>query len=162
MTPAGRLAEQWDNYAAGWTEAGKEADRDQWRVARSIFVCEDEKTAKEYGKTDARSPYRHYHELQLTKIAHAKALRYLKADPEMPDEEVTLDYFVEECVIAGGVGEVTEELIALHEQTGGFGTLVYAAKDWADPNLGRRSMELLAEEVLPAVNAAIGSEAAAV
>jgi alkanesulfonate monooxygenase SsuD/methylene tetrahydromethanopterin reductase-like flavin-dependent oxidoreductase (luciferase family) len=162
MTPAGRLAEQWGNYAEGWTETGKEADRDEWRVARSIFVCEDEKVAKAYGKADLHSPYRHYHEVQLTKIAHGRALRYLKADPDMPDEDVTLDYFVEECVIAGGVNDVIEQVLALHEQTGGFGTLVYAAKDWADPTLSRASMELLAEEVMPAVNAAIGSEATAV
>jgi hypothetical protein len=33
--------------------------------------------------------------------------------------------------------------------------------DWADPSLGRRSMELMAEKVMPTVNAAIGARAAA-
>jgi hypothetical protein len=35
--------------------------------------------------------------------------------------------------------------------------LLYACHDWQDPALGRRSMELMAEEVMPRVNAAIGS-----
>jgi hypothetical protein len=35
------------------------------------------------------------------------------------------------------------------------GTLYYAGIDWADPQLGRRSMKLMAEEVMPRVNAAI-------
>ena len=41
--------------------------------------------------------------------------------------------------------------------TGDFGTLLYAGKDWEDKALGRRSMELMAERVMPAVNAAIGA-----
>ena len=34
---------------------------------------------------------------------------------------------------------------------------IYAGHDWADTKLARRSMELMAEKVMPAVNAAIGS-----
>jgi hypothetical protein len=35
---------------------------------------------------------------------------------------------------------------------GDFGTLLYAGKDWKDRELGRRSMVLLAEKVLPQVS----------
>ena len=38
-----------------------------------------------------------------------------------------------------------------------FGELVYAGLDWVDPQLARRSMELMAQKVMPAVNAALGS-----
>ena len=44
----------------------------------------------------------------------------------------------------------------LRERTGDFGEIVYAGMDWADPALARRSMELLANEVMPRVNKAIG------
>lgn len=40
---------------------------------------------------------------------------------------------------------------------GDFGTLLYAGIDWVDPRLARRSMELMAEEVMPAVNRAIAA-----
>jgi hypothetical protein len=50
--------------------------------------------------------------------------------------------------------------LAFQEQAGDFGTLLYAGKDWADPALGRRSMILMAEQVLPRVNAAMGRRAA--
>jgi hypothetical protein len=40
---------------------------------------------------------------------------------------------------------------------GGFGELVYAGLDWADPQLARRSMVLMAEEVMPRVRKAIGA-----
>jgi hypothetical protein len=33
--------------------------------------------------------------------------------------------------------------------------LLYAGKDWKDPALGKRSMVLFAEKVLPKINAAL-------
>jgi alkanesulfonate monooxygenase SsuD/methylene tetrahydromethanopterin reductase-like flavin-dependent oxidoreductase (luciferase family) len=157
--PANRLAEQWALYAGGAREGGLAADRDEWRVVRSIFVCEDERKARSYGKTDPGSPYRQHFGHLLAKFARGGALAGIKADPAMPDEDVTLDYFVEECVIAGGVAQVVEEILAVREAAGPFGTLVYAGKNWTDPELSRRSMELMVEAVVPAVNAALGREA---
>ena len=42
------------------------------------------------------------------------------------------------------------------DHNGDFGTLYYACHDWLDPTLGKRSMQLMAEEVMPKVNAALG------
>ena len=39
-------------------------------------------------------------------------------------------------------------------EVGEFGTLLYAGKDWTDRDLGRRSMILMAEKVMPRVNSA--------
>jgi hypothetical protein len=50
---------------------------------------------------------------------------------------------------------VVDQILALREQTGDFGELVYAGMDWVDPKLEKRSMQLMAEEVMPRVNAAI-------
>ena len=49
----------------------------------------------------------------------------------------------------------------MREETGDFGELVYAGMDWVDPALAKRSMQLMAEEVMPRVNAAIGKSASA-
>jgi hypothetical protein len=38
---------------------------------------------------------------------------------------------------------------------GDFGTLLYAGHDWQDPKLAHRSLELMAEKVMPAVKKAI-------
>ncbi|MGH6953687.1 MAG: LLM class flavin-dependent oxidoreductase, partial [Alphaproteobacteria bacterium] len=84
-----------------------------------------------------------------------------KADPNMPDEAMTLDYVVDSLVIAGTVESVVDQILALRESVGHFGTLVYAGHDWIDPTLARRSMILMAEKVMPAVNRAIGERAAA-
>ena len=42
-----------------------------------------------------------------------------------------------------------------------FRSLVYAGMDWVEPALNKCSMQLMAEEVMPRVNAAISKSAAA-
>jgi hypothetical protein len=56
---------------------------------------------------------------------------------------------------------VVDQLLAMREETGDFGELVYAGMDWLDPPLARRSMQLMAEQVMPRVNAAIRNSEAA-
>ena len=64
-------------------------------------------------------------------------------------------------MIHGSVNKVVDQLLALREEIGDFGEIVYAGMDWVDPELAKRSMQLMAEQVLPRVNAAIGKSAAA-
>ena len=78
----------------------------------------------------------------------------------MPDENVTLDYVVENRDPRHR-NHVVDQILAMREKIGDFGTLLYCGKDWTDPALSRRSMELMAEKVMPAVNAAIGRPVAA-
>jgi hypothetical protein len=54
------LTSQWANYAKGCVEGGHKVDRAKWRIARSIFVAEDDKVALSYGGDDPASPYRFY------------------------------------------------------------------------------------------------------
>jgi len=67
----------------------------------------------------------------------------------------TPEAITQRLVIAGTVPSVVDQLLAFRETTGDFGTLLYACHDWVDPALGRRSMQLMAEQVLPRVNAAL-------
>ena len=54
------LKSHWQNYCKGKAEAGVEPKVSDWRVARTIFVADDDKTAARYGRDDANSPYRFY------------------------------------------------------------------------------------------------------
>jgi alkanesulfonate monooxygenase SsuD/methylene tetrahydromethanopterin reductase-like flavin-dependent oxidoreductase (luciferase family) len=65
-----------------------------------------------------------------------------------------------ELVIHGSPQKVADQILAFRDKVGDFGTLLYAGKDWLDRDLGRRSMVLLAEKVLPLVNAGIAKESA--
>ncbi|MCS6891947.1 MAG: LLM class flavin-dependent oxidoreductase, partial [Rhodovarius sp.] len=146
----------WPKYVEGCARAGRPADPANWRVAKSIFVCEDAATAREYA-LGPQSPYRNYYRSLLTKLSRNGRIELFKERRDMPDEEVTLDYVLDRLVIWGTPDQVAEKILAFREQVGDFGTLLYAGKDWADRELGRRSMILLAEKVLPKVNAAIAA-----
>ena len=49
----------------------------------------------------------------------------------------------------GGPGNGTGDTEALREEIGPFGTLLMTGHDWDQPKLWRRSMELLATDVMP-------------
>jgi alkanesulfonate monooxygenase SsuD/methylene tetrahydromethanopterin reductase-like flavin-dependent oxidoreductase (luciferase family) len=63
-----------------------------------------------------------------------------------------MERLMDELVIAGSVNKVVDGLLRLREQAGDFGEIVYANMDWVDPQLARRSMELMATEVMPRLN----------
>ena len=117
---------------------------------------DDDATAERYVK-DHKGAYGFYFWNLYTKRKSAKALFSFKRDQAMPDEQVTLDYILDTMVIRGGVNRVVEQLLAFNQELGGFGTLMYCGHDWADPVLARRSMQLMAEQVMPRVNAALGA-----
>ena len=146
----------WTNYVKGCEEAERTAKSGDWRVARSIFVHDDHATALDYGKENARSPYRFYFNQLFTKLKKANRHGAFKPEPDFPDDRLTLDFIVDSLVIAGDPSSVVDQLLAFREVTGDFGTLLYAGKDWEDRSLAIRSMELMAEKVMPEINAAIG------
>ncbi|PPR10358.1 MAG: Limonene 1,2-monooxygenase [Alphaproteobacteria bacterium MarineAlpha11_Bin1] len=146
----------WNNYQQGCKDVGREADSQDWRVARSIFVHDDHNTALDYGRNNLRSPYRFYYKQLYTKLKKGNRHAVFKPKRNFPDKDLSLDYILDNIVIAGDVNSVVDQILAFREVTGDFGTLLYAGKDWEDKKLGKRSMELMAEKVMPAVNAAIG------
>jgi alkanesulfonate monooxygenase SsuD/methylene tetrahydromethanopterin reductase-like flavin-dependent oxidoreductase (luciferase family) len=153
------LPGHWANYAAGKRNAGQTANPADWRIARTIFVADDDKVAARYGKRDASSPYRYYWRMLGKKMRFSNRQIIFKTHPEQDDAELTDDYLVDRLVICGTVNRVVEQLLALREAAGEFGEIVYAGMDWVDPALARRSMELMATEVMPRVNRAIEQSA---
>lgn len=147
------VATHWPRFAEGCARIGRTADPASWRVAKSIFVADDAATARAYA-TEAASPYRFYYAQMLTKMRRAGRLNLFKPDPAMADDAVTLDDVCRQLVIHGTPDQVADQILAFREETGDFGTLLYAGHDWRDPALARRSMVLMAEKVLPKIHAA--------
>ena len=150
------LNSHWDNYQEGKNSVQQKANPADWRVARTIFVSDDASTAKRYGREDANSPYRYYYRQMLTKMMMSKRHVIFKKRVDEDDSHVTMDRLLDELVIAGTVEDVVQQILTLREQVGPFGEIVYAGMDLVDPALGRRSMELMAHEVMPRVNQALG------
>ena len=144
----------WGKYVPGCEKAGRPVDPANWRVAKTVFVSDDADVAQRYGKGED-SPYRFYYKQLLHKLRKAGRTNLFKHAKDAPDDSVTLDGVINDLVITGTPGQVTEQLLAFRAQTGDFGTLLYCGIDWADSKLGKRSMKLMAEKVMPMVNAAI-------
>jgi alkanesulfonate monooxygenase SsuD/methylene tetrahydromethanopterin reductase-like flavin-dependent oxidoreductase (luciferase family) len=144
----------WPNYVEGCAKGGRPADPRNWRVAKSIFVADDEATARRYA-TDPNGPYHFYYHSLFTKLKRGGRANLFKTHKDQPDEELNVPTITEQLVIYGTPNQVAEQILAFRDQVGDFGTLLYAGHDWMDKKLARRSMELMADKVMPAVNKAI-------
>jgi alkanesulfonate monooxygenase SsuD/methylene tetrahydromethanopterin reductase-like flavin-dependent oxidoreductase (luciferase family) len=150
------LPSHWANYQEGKAAVGAAADPADWRVARTIFVGDDESVAKRYAR-DANSPYMFYFQQLMAKFFKSGRTSIFKEDQAQPDHTITLDYVADRLIWHGTVDRIVDHILSLRDEIGDFGELVYAGMDWLDPVLARRSMELMATEVMPRVNRATGS-----
>ena len=147
----------WDSYVQGKQNIGVVADPADWSVAKCVFVADDDATAQRYGYGE-QGPYHFYFKQLIRKlVGFGNRGNLFKADQSMPDSLITPEYVNRKLTLCGTVDSVVDQILAFREEIGEFGTLVYACQDWIDPRLGKRSMELMAEKVMPAVNAAIAS-----
>jgi len=151
------VASHWPRYVEGRKAVGAEPHPSEWRVAKSIFVADDYRVARRYGLS-AEGPYHFYFKQLIRKlVGFGGRSNLFKLDQSEPDANITADSVTPKLVIAGTVNSVVDQILAFREKIGDFGTLVYACHDWLDPALGKRSMQLMAEEVMPRVNAAMRS-----
>lgn len=150
-------ASHWPKYVEGCERADRPVSAKNWRIARSIFVADDEATAKSYAR-DPGSPYRYYFEQFVLKLIKAGRSDLIKRDRSAPDSSIDIEDVMDQLVFHGTPDKVAEQILAFREETGDFGVLTYAGHDWVDRNLARRSMVLMAEQVLPKVNEAIGDK----
>jgi alkanesulfonate monooxygenase SsuD/methylene tetrahydromethanopterin reductase-like flavin-dependent oxidoreductase (luciferase family) len=152
------VASHWPRYVEGCEASGRQPRVGDWRIAKSIFVGDDEQVAQRYGH-GPQGPYHFYFKQLIRKLVGAGNRGNLfKLDQNEPDASITADTMTPKLVLAGTVSSVVDQILAFREKVGPFGTLYYPCHDWVDPKLARRSMQLMAEQVMPKVNAALKEE----
>jgi alkanesulfonate monooxygenase SsuD/methylene tetrahydromethanopterin reductase-like flavin-dependent oxidoreductase (luciferase family) len=137
-------------YLEGRAGAGLPSDAAGWRVARSIFVADDEATARRYALSEEGAHGFYFHVMR-TKLAKAGALDIMRDKPGSPVADLSARRTLQRLVIAGTPESVAEQIVAFRHEVGPFGTLLYTGHDWVYPELAKRSMELMATEVWPRV-----------
>jgi alkanesulfonate monooxygenase SsuD/methylene tetrahydromethanopterin reductase-like flavin-dependent oxidoreductase (luciferase family) len=130
----------------GARRAGREADRAIWRICRDIHVAPTTEQARAEARDGAMG--RAFRDYVLPLVRSTGRVKVFKVDPEMSDDDVTVDYLLDNVWIVGDPPTVTAKLHRLYNDLGGFGTLIMLAYDWEPTEVGARSMELLAKEVL--------------
>jgi alkanesulfonate monooxygenase SsuD/methylene tetrahydromethanopterin reductase-like flavin-dependent oxidoreductase (luciferase family) len=144
---------QIESYLEGRRSAGLSIDASGWRAARSVFVADEESTARRYAHREEGAHGFYFHVMR-TKLAKAGLLDLMRDFPGQPDSELSTRRCTERLVIAGTPESVADQILAFRNDVGAFGTLLYTGHDWADPVLARRSMQLMATEVWPRVDRA--------
>tara|TARA_B100001250_G_scaffold398616_1_gene407078 strand:- start:768 stop:1838 length:1071 start_codon:yes stop_codon:yes gene_type:complete len=138
----------WEKYVEGCSRGNFKITANDWRVAKTVFVAEDLKTAKEYA-LGPDSPYVFYFKQLFKKFVALGKLDLFKTSINQPDHEITLEKVCEKLIIWGTPEKVIDDLSKFKEEVGDFGMLMYAGVDWLDPSLAKKSMTLMAEKVIP-------------
>jgi alkanesulfonate monooxygenase SsuD/methylene tetrahydromethanopterin reductase-like flavin-dependent oxidoreductase (luciferase family) len=142
------VASHWDAVVEGGKRTGRIPDRREWRIVREVFVADTDDDAYQGCVRGAMG--RMMSEYLLPLFNDFQFTKYLKADPDVPDADVTPEYLVDHGWLVGSVKTVTRKLGEMYEELGGFGTLLLFTFDYADdPAPWLKSMRLLAEEVMP-------------
>ncbi len=147
----------WHQQVLECDKIGIEPNPSLWRVGRTLLVTETDEEARDY----LRSPdcaIRWYFHWLLDAITYSGATQILKndSDIDMPDEELSVDYCIDNLVISGSPKTVANGLAQFREEVGPFETLVSSHHDWVHESLWRRHMEFLSMDVMPRFRESVG------
>jgi alkanesulfonate monooxygenase SsuD/methylene tetrahydromethanopterin reductase-like flavin-dependent oxidoreductase (luciferase family) len=148
------VANIWETYETAAVEAGNEADRSDFKIARAVFLADTTKEAQKLArKNSVTGGFRYICDL-LDRSGRSRGM--FKRDQDTPDSEVDVDYWMREQIIAGDPDYALDRILEMTEETGKFGTLVMMGYDWDDKDSWVNSLELYANELMPKVNTALG------
>ena len=139
------LGSHWSVMEEQSTRHGTHVDRSRWRLVAPVYLAE----TLEQARADVRfglEEWLHY-------FTHVAALPLLPPGLEIDDIDMLIDLFNMSGLAVVGTPDMAVEMIRrLEEQSGGFGTFLITANDWANREATLRSYELFARHVIPAVN----------
>jgi limonene 1,2-monooxygenase len=145
------LPTQWSFAEASAAEHGTTVDRVDWRVLMAFHIAE----SREQARAEAVDGLQNWHNNYNVKVLG-------RPDAKHVDDKWELLEAVSGGGAAGGgtavVGtpdDLIEAIMHMRELTGGFGTVLGFAHDWAAPDQMARSWELVARKVIPAINGTI-------
>jgi len=122
--PASIAKSHWEQYEIGCDIVGVKADRNKWRIARSILVTESDQEAADY-LANPNSTYGWYYDYIIEDMQCFNMLKVLKPSQDIPDSEVTRENCLDWMVISGSPETVLDKLVAFVDYLGGpFGNLL--------------------------------------
>ena len=115
------LKTHWQAVLDGAEKSGKTPSRDDWRIAREVYIAETDKEARDKAINGMLG--RVYREYLLPLFKSFGMISLYKHHPEVPDSDVTIEYLAEYCWLVGSPKTIVDKLGAMHQETGGFGCL---------------------------------------
>jgi limonene 1,2-monooxygenase len=147
MSTAGLLAlpTQWSFAEDAAAKAGLTVDRKNWRVVMTWHIAE----TREQARAEARDGLMRWHnEYNVGTLMRPGATAF-----KSPDDAVDQIAFSEGAAsVIGTPDDLVQAIRALIQTSGGFGTVIGFAHDWANRENTRRSWDLVARYVVPEIN----------
>jgi limonene 1,2-monooxygenase len=133
------LGTHWNTLEERAAEFGQTVDRSSWRLVGPMHIAPTEEQARAevaYGLADW--------------IDYFRKVAALPLAPESDDPNKLVDAVNDSGLAVIGTPEMAvAQIERLQSQSGGFGTYLFMAHDWASPSDTRASYELFAKEVMP-------------
>jgi len=144
------LAQQWEFAEDAAKKAGTQVSRANWRVLLSWHVAE----TREQARREAREGLMRWHnEYNVGTLMRPGVLPF-----KSPDDAVDQTAFVDGAASAIGTPDDLVNLIKnVMKMSGGVGSIIGFAHDWANIEATRRSWDLVARYVIPEINGYIDS-----
>ncbi len=152
MSTAGLMAlpTQWSFAEDAAAKAGRTVDRANWRVVMTWHIAE----TREQARAEARDGLLRWHnEYNVGTLMRPGAVAYAS-----PDEAVDQIAFSDGAAsVIGTPDDLVAAIRRLQKISGGFGTVIGFAHDWANRENTRRSWDLVARYVIPEINGLLDS-----
>jgi len=144
------LAQQWEFAEDAARKHGTTVDRADWRVLLSWHVAETREQAR---REAAAGLMRWHNEYNVGTLMRPGVTAF-----KSPDEAVDQTAFVEGAASVIGTPDDLVKLIKnVMKMSGGVGTIIGFAHDWANPENTRRSWDMVARYVVPEINGYVDS-----
>jgi limonene 1,2-monooxygenase len=145
------LPTQWQFAEDSAAKHGQTVDRANWRVMMSWHIAETREQAKEQSMLGLQKWHNEYN----VKVLGRPGAQWVD-DPEVLFSQVAAGGAEGGgAAVIGTPDDLIEAILQLQETTGGFGVVLGFANDWANIEHTRKSWDLVARYVIPAVNGTI-------
>ena len=145
------LPTQWQFAEDSAAKHGQTVDRANWRVMMSWHIAETRGKAKD----EAILGLQKWHNEYNVKVLGRPGAQWVDDPEELYNQVASGGAEGGGAAVIGTPDDLIEAILQLQETTGGFGVVLGFANDWANIENTRKSWDLVARHVIPAVNGTI-------
>jgi limonene 1,2-monooxygenase len=145
------LPTQWQFAEDSAAKHGQTVDRANWRVMMAWHIAETREQAKEQSILGLQKWHNEYN----VKVLGRPGAQWVDDAEELYEQVAAGGAEGGGAAVIGTPDDLIEAILELQTTTGGFGVVLGFAHDWANIENTRKSWDLVARYVMPAVNGTI-------
>ena len=150
------LPTQWKFAEDSAAKHGQTVTRDDWRVLMSWHIAPTRAQAKD----EAMMGLQKWHNEYNVQVLGRPGAQWVDSAEDLFGQVASGGAEGGGAAVVGTPDDLIEAILNLQQITGGFGVVLGFAHDWADTEATRRSWDLVARYVMPAVNGHLRSQIA--